>query len=253
MFAASLGVALATMIQEPQRQSERTFQTSLTSEVKLRYWEYLPKGYEESKENFPLVIFLHGAGERGDDLAKVKIHGPAKMVDTGSDYPFILISPQCPANRIWDVRELSALLKDIEATHRVDKDRIYLTGLSMGGYGTWEWIGREPKRFAAAIPICGGGSRMWTFGLGNMPIWAVHGDADPIVPFSESRNMLDRAKLVGCHLRFTVVHNGGHDVWTDFYGKRDWVDWLLQFNLKDRLSGKVNPAYREETIEGGGE
>lgn len=158
----------------------------------MRYLLTLPEGYENSNEKFPVLIFLHGAGERGYDMEKVKVHGPPRYIKEGKKYPFIVVAPQCPEGETWNVQALSAMLSQLEKTLRVDRDRIYLTGLSMGGYGTWEWIGMEPKRFAAVIPICGGGSRMWTINTGRLPIWCVHGDADETVPFSESRSMIER-------------------------------------------------------------
>jgi pimeloyl-ACP methyl ester carboxylesterase len=124
------------------------------------YWLYLPKGYvEKGEKKWPLIIFLHGMGERGNDVNKVKIHGIPKVAEKRDDFPFIAASPQCPGDSFWtkEVAGLNAFLDELIAKHSVDTDRVYLTGLSMGGYGTWTWSCANPERFAALAPICGAG------------------------------------------------------------------------------------------------
>ncbi|MEL7364118.1 MAG: PHB depolymerase family esterase, partial [Bacteroidota bacterium] len=129
-----------------------------TMPVALSYALVLPDGYDEGDDAWPLVLFLHGSGERGDDLSRVAIHGPLKEVREGRAFPFVLVAPQLPADRPrWEARELGALLDHIEATHRIDPARVYVTGLSMGGYATWDLVMHFPDRFAAAAPVCGGG------------------------------------------------------------------------------------------------
>ena len=121
-------------------QSEQMFQKEITKKVSLKYLLYLPKGYGEKKDQkWPLMLFLHGAGERGDDLNLVKKHGPPKLIDQGKEFPFIVVSPQCPINSWWpeQVDALTALLDEVQSKYAVDADRVYLTGLSMGGFGTW--------------------------------------------------------------------------------------------------------------------
>ena len=126
--------------------------------MKLNYLLFLPEGYESSGEKkWPLMLFLHGAGESGNDLEKVKLHGPPKIVGHKKDFPFIVVSPQSPG-RGWNPDTLNALLDDVVAHNRVDPDRVYLTGLSMGGFGTWALAAAHPDRFAAIAPICGGGN-----------------------------------------------------------------------------------------------
>lgn len=214
--------------------TEQSAKVKFSAQFQVRYLLTLPDGYENSKEKFPLLIFLHGAGERGYDMEKVKVHGPPRYIKEGKNYPFIVVAPQCPEGETWNVQALSAMLTQIEKKLRVDRDRIYLTGLSMGGYGTWEWIGMEPKRFAAVIPICGGGSRMWTLNTGGLPIWCVHGDADESVPISESRSMIERAQRAGAKIRFTIYEGVGHGVWNPFYEDQPWVEWLLKHCASDR-------------------
>ncbi len=216
----------------------RSVQVKFSAKYEVRYLLSLPDGYKTSKEKFPLLIFLHGAGERGNDLEKVKVHGPTRYLKEGRKYPFIVVAPQCPEGQIWNVDALSAMLTDLEKKLRIDRDRIYLTGLSMGGYGTWEWIGREPNRFAAAMPVCGGGSRMSTINTGGMPIWCAHGEADEVVPISESRSMIERARRAGARVRFTIYEGVGHDSWNPFYSSDEWVDWLLSHRLSNRVPGR---------------
>jgi predicted peptidase len=146
----------------------------------MGYLLYLPKDYEK-QASWPLVMFLHGAGERGDDLELVKVHGPPKLIKQGKEFPFIVISPQCPKDKWWEPVELTALLDDVIKKHKVDQDRIYITGLSMGGFGTWRLAAFIPKRIAAIAPICGGGDAISVRAIKHIPTWAFHGAKDEVV------------------------------------------------------------------------
>ena len=123
----------------------------------VEYAAMFPREYETSNKEYPLMLFLHGAGERGADLDSVKVHGPPKMIAEGRDFPFIVVSPQCPTGEWWSEDVLNALLDEVIETYRVDETRIYVTGLSMGSYGTWRLAQTYPDRIAAIVPICGGG------------------------------------------------------------------------------------------------
>ena len=195
--------------------------------VTLDYLLFLPKGYEE-KDSWPLMLFLHGAGERGDDLELVKKHGPPKIVETKPDFPFVLVSPQCPRNRWWDARGLTALVDDVVAKHKIDEDRIYVTGLSMGGFGTWSLAAHTPDRFAAIVPICGGGESYWTRRLSHLPVWVFHGGKDSVVPLERSEAMVDALKKQGGNVKLTVYPEAGHDSWTATYDNPELYEWLLQ-------------------------
>ena len=138
-------------------QQEKHFEKKVLVTEKLDYLLYLPRNYQSTRLRWPLMLFLHGAGESGTNLAKVKIHGPPKLVETNQSFPFILVSPQSPG-RGWDPEALNALLDEMMSRYRVDKERVYLTGLSMGGYGTWTLAAAHPDKFAAIAPICGGGN-----------------------------------------------------------------------------------------------
>src|SRR5262249_28068198 len=148
----------------------------------LNYLLFLPNEYGKEDKKWPLIIFLHGAGECGDSLELVKIHGPPKLVEQKpSEWSFIVASPQAPSNEVpfvgrWDGRLLSQFLDELLAKYAADADRVYLTGLSMGGFGTLRWAAREPKRFAAIVPICGGGWPHYGRELKDVPTWMFHGD-----------------------------------------------------------------------------
>lgn len=198
-----------------------------TATEQLRYWLYLPEDYG-SQEKCPLILFLHGAGERGDDLEKVKVHGPPKLVEQRTDCPAIVVSPQCPNERIWSTSQLSLLLDKCMETLKVDPDRVYVTGLSMGGFGTWALAAKEPKRFAAAVPICGGGDVSKASRLVDLPIWVFHGGKDTVVTPDYSQRMVDAIrKAGGTKVKLTIYPEANHDSWTKTYANDDVARWLL--------------------------
>jgi len=193
----------------------------------LRYWLYLPENYA-SKDKCPLILFLHGAGERGNNLERVKVHGPPKIVEQRSDCPAIVVSPQCPLERIWSPTQLSLLLDKCMKTLKVDPDRVYVTGLSMGGYGTWALCAREPDRFAAAVPICGGADINQAPRLIDLPIHVFHGGKDTVVSVENSRKMVAAIRAAGgTKVELTIYPDAGHDAWTKTYDNDDVADWLL--------------------------
>ncbi len=196
--------------------------------VRLNYLLYLPADYED-KQNWPLVLFLHGRGERGDDLGLVKVHGPPKMA-VHQKYPFILVSPQCPDGQWWQRGPLIALLDEIQAKYSVDPDRVYVTGLSMGGYGTWTLAALDSSRFAAVLPVCGGGrlAGLEIQQAKSLPIWAIHGAADPVVPVSESEALVKKLQKAGGDVRMTIYPNVGHNSWERAYAGSQWYEWLLR-------------------------
>ena len=196
--------------------------------ISCRYLLYLPKGCGKTKKRWPLILFLHGAGERGDDLERVKIHGPPKLAAEGREFPFIIVSPQCPEDYWWSNPVLIALLDDIERRLPVDPARIYLTGLSMGGFGTWNLATEHPGRFAAIAPICGGGHPILAGRLKDVPVWAFHGARDEVVPLSASQSMVDAVKRAGGRPRFTVYPAAGHDSWTATYNNPRLYAWFLK-------------------------
>lgn len=211
--------------------------------IKLDYLLALPDDYD-SRESWPLVLFLHGAGERGNDVNKVKIHGPPKLVEAGQKFPFILVSPQCPAQAEgpdgrrrrggWDPVALTALLDDISARYHVDANRVYVTGLSMGGYGTWALAAHTPYRFAAIAPICGGGNPDTCGRIAAIPAWVFHGAKDNVVPIARSEDMVNGLKAAGAEPKFTVYPDAQHDSWTETYNNPELFTWLLSHSLEER-------------------
>jgi predicted peptidase len=207
-------------------QTEKHFESQSKGTTKIDYLLFLPQGYEKSQQLWPLMMFLHGSGESGTNLAKVKSHGPPKLVESKPDFPFILVSPQS-AGRGWNRDTLNSLLDDVTRNYRVDKHRVYLTGLSMGGYGTWSLAAAHPERFAAIVPICGGGNPADAKKLAALPIWVFHGAKDPTVPVQRSREMVEAIKLAGGNIKFTEYPEAKHDCWTETYANPELYRWLL--------------------------
>jgi predicted peptidase len=205
-----------------------------------------PDNYDPKKK-YPLVIFLHGAGERGSDNTKQLVHGVADFCKEANRkaYPCFLIAPQCPEGKKWcevdwgaeshkqpkepsePMRLLLELLPKLQKEYSIDDRRIYVTGLSMGGFGTWDVIARHPELFAAAVPICGGGDEATAEKIAKLPIWAFHGDKDGAVKVSRSRNMIEALKKAGGDPKYTEYKAVGHDSWTRTYADPEMMKWLF--------------------------
>ena len=192
------------------------------------YVEYSPEKLDSSKK-YPLIIQLHGAGERGDgntELPIVEKHGLSKLY-ARKDYECITVMPQCPKDEYWAMRVESVvgfILQMIEK-YPVDADRVYLTGLSMGGYGTWYTSIARPDLFAAIVPVCGGGMS-WAAGVLNMPIWVFHGAEDNVVDVRNSDEMVEKLKFLGKDVKYSRLDNVLHNVW-DYTYDEEFMDWLL--------------------------
>ena len=212
---------LANMVQQ-----EKHFEAQITVTAKFDYLLFLPQGYQQSKQRWPLMLFLHGSGESGTNLAKVKTEGLPKIVESMPDFPFILVSPQS-AGRGWNSDTLNALLNDVIRKYRVDKHRIYLTGLSMGGSGTWMLAAAHPERFAAIVPICGSGNPADAKKLAGLPIWVFHGAKDGTVPVQRSREMVEAIQAAGGNVKFTEYPEAKHNCWTETYNNPELYKWLL--------------------------
>lgn len=196
----------------------------------LRYLIHVPDDYEvDPARRWPLVLFLHGAGERGVDPDLAALHGPPKLADAGHEFPFILVSPHCPESSRWDAEPtvLSRLLDEVSSQFRVDPDRISVTGLSMGGFGTWTLAVRYPQRFSAIAPICGGLWGQSAAPIRRLPVWAFHGDADDVVPISMTEEIVTELRSLGSDVRFTRYAGVGHDSWTETYDDPELYEWLL--------------------------
>jgi predicted peptidase len=201
----------------------------------------------DPKAKYPLVLFLHGAGERGNDNEAQVKHGVAEFAKAANRkaYPCFLAAPQCPARTMWsDVRRGAGsqqqaaepaeparlameMLDALQKEFPIDAKRIYITGLSMGGYGTWDLICRYPDKFAAAVPICGGGDEKEAAKIAKMPIWVFHGAKDPAVPVARSRNMVAALKKAGGSPKYTEYPNEGHASWIPAYKDAELFKWLF--------------------------
>jgi predicted peptidase len=201
---------------------------AITKYVGSHYLLYLPRDYNQIKKDWPLVLFLHGSGERGEDINLVKRQGPPKLVEEGKEFPFILISPQHSKNTRWSNDFLIALIDEVVETYRVDEDRIYVTGLSGGGHGTWYLATEYPNRFAAIVPICGRGIPHGASRIKHLPIWVFHGAKDQVQPIKTSEEMVAALEAVGGNVKFTVYPEAGHDAWTETYNNPELYDWLLK-------------------------
>lgn len=217
------------------------YEGRVTTKVTLDYLLFLPQDYKpRSPKRWPLILFLHGAGERGTNVWLVAKHGPPKIVKGKPDFPFIVVSPQCPPRQWWTPESVLALLENVTGKYKVDPQRIYLTGLSMGGYGTWSLGLAHPERFAAIAPICGGGEPLgieMSQGqhrqtLKNLPVWVFHGAKDPVVKLEESERMVNALRRIGNDAKLTVYPDAEHDSWTATYSSPELYDWFLQHKRK---------------------
>ncbi len=269
LAAALLGCAVLVLpFRAAESQTVQRFEHTITKKVGYEYLLALPAGYDASAgKSWPLIVFLHGSGERGSDPWKVAVHGPPKLLrgdmparapEPGKQPPppetpgaraqreecakilatnFIVASPQCPAGTSWDDDGVLALVDEISAKHRVDVKRIYLTGLSLGGYGAWSVGIKYPERFAAIVPVCGGGSatdirrglREKKTALVSLAVWAFHGAKDPSVPVEESETMVAALKKAGVtDVQLTIYPEAKHDSWTETYANPELYTWLLK-------------------------
>ncbi len=202
---------------------------------RIDYLLFLPAEYgEDDEKKWPLILFLHGAGERGDNIEVVKVHGPPRIVEKDKSFGFIVVSPQCAKNDWWPNRmeTLAALLDEVESNYSVDPDRIYVTGLSMGGYGTWSLACRYPERFAAIAPICGGGIPFLARSLKDVGVWAFHGAKDEMVPLEKSKEMVEMVKSIGGQAKLTVYPEARHNSWTAAYNNPELYEWFLKHKKK---------------------
>lgn len=197
----------------------------------LKYYVRLPEGADKTGSKLlPTIIFLHGSGERGQDVA-LRADGPVmKHAKAHKDFPFIVIAAQCPGDSWWDalVPDLDDMFSDIVAKYPVDRDRIYLTGLSMGGFGSWRWSTEHPDWFAAVAPVCGGGDPTDVKRIKDLPIWVFHGGKDPTVPVQRSYDMVDALKKVDGRVQMTIYPEAGHNSWDQAYSTDELYAWMLR-------------------------
>jgi predicted peptidase len=223
------------------------------ADVTMPYLLFVPKDYRADGKKWPLMLFLHGVGECGNgDLPRVKTHGPPKIAESRPDFPFVVISPQLPPPKgykqgtqytykqlhemvddAWQPEPLAKLVDFVMSKLNVDRERFYVTGLSMGGYGTWRFVAAYPERVAAAVPICGGGEPdTMAKSLSKVPIWSFHGGKDQVVRLEEDQKLIEAVKRAGGNVRLTVYPEAMHDSWTATYKNPKVFDWLLSHQRK---------------------
>lgn len=193
----------------------------------VRMWLSLPRGYASSRRAWPLLVFLHGSGERGAELDKVKAHGPPKLVAQGADLPCVLCSPQLGEGMRWDPERLHALLVALRERLRIDARRVTATGLSIGGHGVWNWAAAYPQDLAAIAPVCGHGDPAAVCRARQVPVRAYHGDADTVVPLASQQACVDALRACGGSVEFIVYPGVPHDSWTLAYNDPALMPWLM--------------------------
>ncbi|OAI42222.1 phospholipase [Planctomycetaceae bacterium SCGC AG-212-D15] len=246
-LAVSLALTHAVLAQETKPALEKKTFTDAKGE-KLPYRLLVPENYD-AKQKYPLVIFLHGAGERGTDNEKQLVHGVPEFTrpENRKKYPCFLVAPQCPDEEKWGdwtVKEglpekptepgrlVLELIDALQKEYSIDSKRLYLTGLSMGGFGTWDLISRHPEKFAAAVPICGGGDPKQAPKLVKVPIWAFHGGKDNAVKVERTREMIVAIDKAGGHPRYTEYYHEGHGSWVPAYKDGEMLKWMFEQKLK---------------------
>jgi len=235
----------ANQASSPAQKAEQKFveksHTNARGE-KMPYLLFVPEGYDKTKQ-YPLVLWLHGGGTRGNDLKLLLAHGNEHGIgflaraDNQARYPSFILAPQCPTNKFWgdsqsaqptaEMRMALEILDKVREDYSVDSRRLYVMGMSLGGYGTWDIITRQPATFAAAVPICGGGNTSKASLIAKTPIWAFHGDEDEMVNVSESQRMIAALKKAGGQPRYTEYKGVGHNSWVRAFKEPDFLSWIF--------------------------
>ena len=196
---------------------------------KYNYLLYLPKEYTEGDDKYPLVIYLHGGSQRGNDLNKLKIYGLPYLVEQGRNYNFIIASPQCPEGKYWSTEDwFDSLQTDLLAKYRIDERRIYVTGISAGGYGAWQVAVDYPDKFAAVVPLCGGlNDSTQVCKINRVPVWAFHGTKDEVIAINETERLVTGLRQCNGKVKFTRLENEGHSI-QYLYEREDIYTWMLK-------------------------
>ena len=256
-FAFLLIMMLATVSVSARVQTGFLDRTVELSGRSYRYQVYVPADFR-SKKSWPVILFLHGSGERGSDgLLQTDVGLPHAIRQNSLRFPFVVVIPQCVKDKIWGAPEMeaqamAALEASIKEFHG-DRRRIYLTGMSMGGYGTWQFAIDHPGKFAALVPVCSGVRPPHDFPellvklpadannepytevarrVGKTPVWIFHGDEDQSVPVEESRHMVAALKAAGADVKYTEYPGAGHNSWDKAYAEPELVPWLLSQSMK---------------------
>ncbi len=208
------------------------------------FWIYTPEGYDGSQDT-PVIFFLHGRSLSGNDLNRVLRYGTLDAIKRGMCVPAIVIAPQTPGG--WNPGKLNDILEWVEANYKVDATRVYVLGMSMGGYGTMDFCGTYPHKIAAGMALCGGCYLKDVDGLGNLPLWIIHGTADRAVPLSASKKVVEQLQHDGkdSRLRFDWLPGASHGALARAFYLKDTYDWLFAHSLGD----EERPVMREISID----
>ncbi len=221
--------------QSSNGQQSRSFTKKIARDVSSKYLLFRPADYGKTKKRFPLIMYLHGGSLRGDDVERVRTLGLPQLVEQDESFPFVVVSPLCPAGEIWtDTEMLIGILDEVASKYRIDADRVYLTGHSMGGRGTWYLAYKYPERFAAIAPMSPVSTiSAWVSKLKNVPVWAFHGAKDNIAPIGESKTLVDALKTTGSEVKFTELTDRDHFI-LDMYEDKQLYEWFLQHRRKTK-------------------
>lgn len=220
------------------------FQSSAQTKARVNYHKlvYLPKAYEKDTLRYPLIIYLHGGSQRGNDLDKLKAYGLPYLVDKGQNFSFVIVSPQCPEGKYWSTENwFDSLYTDITSRYRIDKSKVYVTGISIGGYGTYIAAMDNPDKIAAIVPLCGGINDVDTsriHSIAKMPVWMFHGTADELISIKESERIYNSLKKSGNRVKFTRLKGEGHSIQFLYETKPEIYDWLLKHQKRSTKSDK---------------
>jgi predicted peptidase len=226
-----LFLSQSALSQSENNQQSRLFNKKTARNISGKYLLFLPKDYGKTRKTFPLIMYLHGGSLRGDDVEKLRTAGLPRLLEEDKSFPFVVVSPLCPAGEIWtDTEMLIGILNEVYSKYRVDIDRVYLTGHSMGGRGTWYLAYKHPERFAAIAPMSAISTiSVWTNKLKNVPVWAFHGAKDNVAPIEETKTLVARLKEDGGNVKFTELSDRDHFI-LDMYEDKQLYQWFLQHN-----------------------
>lgn len=220
-------ILLSSLVSFAQTEVNGKIETKIVTKKELNYALHIPSSTKEKK---PLILFLHGSGEKGNDIEKVKVHGPFKYLKTNKLDAYVL-APQCPENEYWDSEVLYRLILKIQKEYNIDSNRIYLTGLSMGGWGAWNLAFEHPETFAALVPIAGFVDRVPMIEnckIATIPIRIFHGLLDDVVDVNYSTSIYKKLKTCNADIKLTIFDDANHDSWTQVYDNKEIYDWMFQ-------------------------
>lgn len=233
---------------DQEKQSIFSFTSKIDNKTKVHSLVYLPEGYQESEKKYPLLMFLHGSAEAGSDLEKVKRNGPPKLVEDGKSFPYIIVSPQLSRKitQNWDPELVDEIYEKVKEEFRIDEKKFYLTGVSMGGAGTWNYALTHPEKLAAIAPICGWGNPSKACEMKDVPTWAFHGEEDRVINVKTTKGMIDALQACGAAPKLTLYPKVGHDAWTRAYADPELFAWLSSQENDDKKKAKIETSKNEQ-------